>query len=308
MRRPVLAEATSFPTCDFAGLPSIIEAFLAEHGSAPRIRAGCFGVAGPVVDQVAELTNVPWTISADRLMREFDLQHVRLLNDLEAMAHAVPVLHDDELHTLQRGEPRPDGNAALIAAGTGLGESVLHRVDGRLRPMATEGGHTDFAARHARETALLQALLRKSDRVSVEHVVSGPGIVNLYRFTHGDHPCAAAGDQADMAKAPPRISQAAMEGACPRCVETMDMFAAAYGAEAGNLALRAMSTSGLYLGGGIAPKILPLLERGPFLAAFRDKAPMDDLVASMPVQVILNPHAALLGAAVFANGTVIGDR
>ena len=300
-RRPVPVDIQRFPTAEFDGLPAIVSAFLASQTREPHLDTVCIGVAGPVVRQVARLTNVPWDASADELARTCRTTRVRLLNDLEAMAHAIPVLDPGELHTLQRGQDHADGNAALIAAGTGLGESVLHHVDGKLRPFATEGGHADFAARNSREIALLQMLLGSSARADIEQVVSGPGIVTLHRFTHGGERCDVVGSTIGHDDAPATISQAAIDGRCERCVEALDLFASAYGAAAGNLALRTMSTAGLYLGGGIAPKILPVLEKGGFLAAFNDKAPMEVLLQAMPVQVILNPQAALLGAAVHGN-------
>ncbi len=300
-RRPVPVDIQRFPTAEFDGLPAVVTAYLASQKREPHIDTVCIGVAGPVVGQVARLTNVPWDASADALARTCRTTRVRLLNDLEAMAHAIPVLRPDERHTLQHGEAHADGNAALIAAGTGLGESVLHHIDGKLRPFATEGGHADFAARNSREIALLEMLLGRSARADIEQVVSGPGIVTLHRFTHGEERCAAVGSTIEPDDAPAAISKAAIDGRCKRCVEALDLFASAYGAAAGNLALRAMSTGGLYLGGGIAPKILPVLEKGDFLAAFTDKAPMEAVVRAMPVQVILNPQAALLGAAVHGN-------
>jgi glucokinase len=306
-RRPVPVDVSSFPTADFNGLSAVVSAFLADRRDTPRIRAACFGVAGPVVDQAARLTNVPWTISAEQLAREFDVPHVRLLNDLEAMAHAIAILEPDELHTLQRGHSHPDGNAALIAPGTGLGESILHNLGGAYRPVASEGGHADFAARNQREIALLQMLLQESGRVDLEQVVSGPGIVNLHRFTHAGERCEARGAEVAAEDLPPLVSRAAMDGSCARCIEAMDLYTAALGAAAGNLALRALSTGGVYIGGGVAPRILPLLEKGGFLRAFIDKTPMEPLLESMPVQVILNQEAALLGAATYASTMVSKD-
>jgi len=198
----------------------------------------------------------------------------------------------------------PTGNAALIAAGTGLGEALLHNVNGRFLPSPSEGGHADFAARTPRELALVQELSRIHGRVDNERVISGPGLVNVFRFTHGTQDLGAAcreiGRDVDPADLPAAISQAAMEGRCRKCAEAFQMFIEAYGAEAGNLALRAVATAGVYIGGGIAPKILPALEDGRFMAAFRDKDPMVDLLRTLPVMVILNRQAGLLGAAVKA--------
>jgi glucokinase len=209
------------------------------------------------------------------------------------------VLRGEDVAVLQAGAPQPGGNAVVIAAGTGLGEAYLHRVDGRLRPVPSEGGHADFAPRTDREIALLRMLRGVYGRAEVEHVLCGPGLLNLHRFTHGSQQCGVVSDLTPEA-GPARISQAAMEARCPACVEALELFVAAYGAEAGNLALRGVATAGVYVGGGMAPKILPLLQDGRFLAAFRDKGMLSALVARMPVQVILNPEAGLIGAAVFA--------
>jgi glucokinase len=275
-------------------------------------------VAGAVTNQVARLTNVPWLVDAADVRQAMGFKRVRLINDLEALAYAVPVLDAHELSVLQHGVALPGGNAAVIAAGTGLGEAFLHNVDGRFVPGASEGGHADFAARTLRELQMVRDLTRIFGRVSVEHVISGPGLVNLYQFTHQSfgtgptitpssiapaHLCAAVSAGEAGTDLPARISAAAMEGRCEECVEAMDMFISAYGAEAGNIALRAVATAGVYVGGGIAPKILPALGSGAFLDAFRAKAPMADLVATIPVSVILNPDAGLLGAAVHAMQT-----
>jgi glucokinase len=267
-----------------------------------RVQTVSLGVAGPVFDDEATMTNVPWRVSRGEIAQGCGVADVRLLNDLEAMAHAVTVLHGDELHTLQVGQPSATGNAALIAAGTGLGEAILHRVDGRMRPVPSEAGHADFAARTDAELALVVALRARFGRADIEHVVSGPGLANIARHTHGGPSCPVAGDL-DAPGAAARVSAAGAAGAtpgCPHCVATLDLFVAAYGAEAGNLALRAMASAGLYVGGGIAPKLLPALQSGAFLRAFTDKAPMAALLANVPVHVILNDRAGLVGAAVAA--------
>jgi glucokinase len=314
--RPETIEVGEFVTLEYDGLESMIEEFLRAESVEPRqIDAACFGVAGAITEQVARLTNVPWLVDADAIAARARLRRVWLLNDLEALAHAVPVLRPDELDVLQQGVVVPSGNAAVIAAGTGLGEALLLNVDGRFVPGESEGGHADFAARTERELALVAALTPIFGRVSVEHVLSGPGLVNIYQFTHdafGSGPmttpnsivparlCAAVGQVSNPAELPARISRSAMDRRCPKCVEALDMYVSAYGAEAGNIALRTVATAGVYVGGGIAPKILPALESGLFLDAFRAKGPMSDLVAMIPVSVILNPDAGLLGAAVHA--------
>jgi glucokinase len=314
--RPDTIEVGEFVTLEYDALETMIREFLrAQNVEARQIDAACFGVAGAITEQVARLTNVPWLVDADRIAATARLRRVWLLNDLEALAHAVPVLKPDELDVLQQGVVVPSGNAAVIAAGTGLGEALLLNVDGRFVPGDSEGGHADFAARTPRELALVAALTPIFGRVSVEHVLSGPGLVNLYQFTHesfGSGPmitpssiaparlCDAVGQVSNPADLPARISRSAMERRCAKCVEALDMYVSAYGAEAGNIALRTMATAGVYVGGGVAPKILPALESGLFLDAFRAKGPMSDLVAMIPVSVILNPDAGLLGAAVHA--------
>jgi glucokinase len=296
--RPIVVR--TFTTLDFSDLPAMIESFRTDPAvvGAP-LDAACFGVAGPVTGDTAQLTNVPWRVDARQLARTFDIGHTALLNDLQAMAYAVPVLQPSELHGVQAGEPLRGGNMALIAAGTGLGEALLHNVAGRFIPSPTEGGHADFAARTERDIDVLRALIQRVGRAEVESVLSGPGLVNLYRVTHGARCAEVNPDDAD---APALITSAALDGRCASCVEALNLFVEAYGAEAGNLALRSMSTGGLFIGGGIAPKILPALTDGRFLRAFLDKSPMHELLVHMPVQIILNAEAGLLGAAVYAAG------
>jgi glucokinase len=321
--RPIAVDEVA--TLDHGDFEAMLERFLEGRGVAiGEIEAASFGVAGAVTNQVAQLTNVPWCIDGADLTRRSKIRRVRLLNDLEAMAYAVPVLAGDELAVLQEGERVPTGNVAVIAAGTGLGEGMLLNIDGRLVPGQSEGGHADFSARTPRELEMVAALAPMLGRVSAEHILSGPGLVNIYRFTHdaiepqhdvrGEEPlgaqapairtCAAVGPVTDLADLPPRITSAALARSCGRCVETLELFTSAYGAEAGNMGLRVVATAGVFVGGGIAPKILPALQDGRFIEAFRAKPPMEHLVAKMPVAVILNKQAGLLGAAVHANGVV----
>jgi glucokinase len=321
--RPRPLHVDEFTTLDYDGLEAILGTFLERHRiSTTAIEAASFGVAGAITDQVAQLTNVPWRIDAAALMRHSDFRRVRLLNDLEAMAYAIPVLTGDEIAVLQEGTRVASGNVAVIAAGTGLGEGMLLNIEGRLVPGQSEGGHADFAARTPRELEMVAALTRVYGRVSAEHILSGPGLVNVYRFTHGtlgSEPaadddelgaparsrvppaCPAVGQVSDSSELPARITASALAGTCAQCVEALEMFVSAYGAEAGNMGLRVVATYGVYIGGGIAPRILPALADGRFMAAFRNKAPQDGLVARMPVAVILNPKSALLGAAIHAN-------
>jgi glucokinase len=298
--RPHPVASDSFPTLEYDDLSAMIAAFLEAHGSRREsITAACFGVAGPVIGDTAELTNVPWRVDVRRVADAFGLKRAVLLNDLQAMAYAVPVLRASEIHVLQAGEPQPGGNMAVIAAGTGLGQALLHNVNGRFVPSPAEAGHADFAARTEREIAVLRALTARFGRVEVERVVSGRGLSNLHRIVHDDRRCAAGIDPDDL-ESPAAISTAAMERRCKECVEAFDIFIEAYGAETGNLALRALATAGVFLGGGIAPKILGALDAGPFMHAFRAKTPLEPLLARIPVNVILNAESGLLGAAVFA--------
>jgi glucokinase len=314
--RPTAVHVAEFVTLDYVGLEPMVRTFLhSQETDVTAIEAACFGVAGAVTDQVAHLTNVPWRIDCAAVGKALGFHRTWVLNDLEALAYGVGVLQPDELASLHAGRPSRRGNAAVLAAGTGLGEALLLNVEGRLVPGASEGGHADFAARTSRELDMVRELTRLFGRVSVEHVLSGPGIVNIYQFTHnafGRGPmhtphsiapsrlCAGVGPEVDLAELPARITTAAAEQRCQRCVETMEMFVSIYGAEAGNIALRAVATAGVYIGGGIAPKILPALEAGGFMQAFLAKSPMDELIASIPVSVILKPDAGLLGAAAHA--------
>ena len=300
--RPRPQVMREFATLDFDSLEDLISTFVEETGLTD-IEAMCVGVAGPVTELTARLTNVPWIADATFAAERFACP-VRLVNDLEAMATAVPVLDRDELAVLQEGVAVPSGNAAVIAAGTGLGEALLHNVNGRFIASATEAGHADFAARTPREMELVAELTRIHGRVENERVISGPGLINLFRFTHGaaggTASCHAIDREVDRSDMPAAITQSALEGRCDRCGEALELFVEAYGAEAGNLALRSVATAGIYVGGGIAPKIMPALQSGLFIDAFLDKPPLADLLRTIPVAVILNPAAALLGAAVCA--------
>jgi glucokinase len=298
--RPRAVAVRVFATRDFANLSAMVTAFIADPAvTGASIDTGSFGVAGPGVGDTARLTNVNWRIDTGEMAAAFQWKRVRLLNDLQAMAYAVPVLTESEVHTLQEGEALKGGNIALIAAGTGLGEALLHNVDGRIVPSATEGGHADYAARNDREVELMRDLTSRYGRAEVEHVISGHGITNIHRVTHRA-PC-EAGINPDDRDAPAAIAGSALERRCPGCIAALDLFVDAYGAEAGNLALRSLSTGGVYVGGGIAPKILPALTTGAFMDAFRSKAPFEAMLRKMPVRIILNAEAGLLGAAVYGS-------
>jgi glucokinase len=305
--RPQPSVTREYVTLDFDSFDHLVQTFI-EETAATGIEAVCAGVAGPVRGTAARLTNVPWTADIEVVAGHLGGCPGELLNDLEAMAYSVPVLDPDECAVLQQGVAVPAGNAAIIAAGTGMGQAHLHNVNGRFLPVASEGGHADFAARTPRELALVAALTTAHGRVDVERVISGHGLMNLFQFVHGPGApadvCPAMNRDAADIDLPAATSAAAIAKQCDKCVETLGLFVSAYGAEAGNLALRSVATAGLYVGGGIAPKILPLLETGTFMDAFLDKAPMVDLLRTIPVKVILNRAAGLLGAAVRAQELV----
>jgi glucokinase len=319
--RPRAILVREFATLDFDSFEDIVDEFLGVRDGAPPpvFEAMCVGVAGPVNGLVARLTNVPWIVNLGLMTPRVGRARLKLLNDLEAMAHGVAFLEPDEIAVLQEGVAMPRGNAALIAAGTGLGQALLHNMNGRFVPSPSEAGHADFAPRNRRELDLAGFFMNERERVEVETFLSGPGIVNIYRFVHAggaalqaggaalqgsrsfeDIGCDGVRDGSDIAEAPPQITQAALANECPRCVETLNLFVDLYGSEAGNLALRSVATAGIYVGGGIAPKILPALESGRFVDAFRDKPPMTDLLATIPIRVILNEQAGLVGASVHA--------
>lgn len=297
--RPLPIAVREFSTLDFNGATHIISAFVKEEDiPISSIQSACFGVAGPVLGEAATLTNVPWRVDRGAIALALKIPRVALLNDLQAMAHGVPTLHGDEVYVLQEGEPLDGGNIALVAAGTGLGEALLHNVNGRFIPSPSEAGHSDFPARTEREIDVLRHLVRRFGRASVEHVVSGPGLVNLHEVTHNG-PCPAL-DRRDHPDAPAIISKAALEGLCSSCMEALGLFIEAYGAEAGNVALRTVATGGVFVAGGIARKILPALADGRFLRAFHEKAPFEAMLRRMPVKVILNDQVGLVGAAIYA--------
>ena len=300
-----------FPAGEFACLDDVVHRFLAETDGHPgvdvkEIVAACFGCPGPVRDGHLKLTNLPWTVDGRALRGLLGIEPILLINDLEANGYGIPELANDAVHVLHPGEAGVVGHRGLISAGTGLGEALLV-WDARQRqhiPLPSEGGHCDFAARNDREIALLEYLRRTLDgRVSFERVVSGLGIKNVYGFLKNDQKMEEpAWLEERMKNEDPNavIGSCAEEGSSELCVETMQMFSAAFGAEAGNLALKVLASGGLYLGGGIAPKILKTLSNGAFLDAFFDKGRMSPILQAMPVRVILDDTCALLGAAAFA--------
>lgn len=301
----VVRREHSYASQHYAAFETLLGEFLSSGES---VSDAAFGIAGLVQGDLAQATNLPWRIDAVALRQSFGFVRCSLLNDLEATAYGLPALGEADLLTLQTGVPGASGNAAIIAAGTGLGEAGLYWDGQSHRPFATEGGHATFSPRNALEFALLNYLQQRhnrhiSEHVSWERVVSGMGLLELYAFLLDYRstviPSWLAEQMRDTDKAA-AISAAALADSDVVCVETMQLFVNLYGAEAGNLALKVMSRGGLYVGGGIAPKILPLLQTGSFLEAFLDKGRMQPLLEAMPVKLILNDRAALYGPALFA--------
>jgi glucokinase len=288
----------TFHSRDHASLEEILGRFLAG-GERPPIQAGCFGVAGAVVDGKSHTTNLPWALDELTLANALRIPRVKLLNDLEAAAYGMLYLEGDELCTLQAGVRRL-GNIGVIAAGTGLGEAFLVWDGARHLVVASEGGHVDFAPRGEDQIALLRFLQREFDHVSYERVLSGPGLFNIYRFLRetGAAPQPAWVQARLEREDPPAvISELALNGKDALCQRALDLCTSIYGAAAGNLALKGLCVGGVFIAGGIGPKIQAKLQQGGFMKAFRDKGRFEALLASIPVHLSLNPKAPLLGAA-----------
>ncbi len=292
-----------FPAQEYTGLDVVTKKFLAESGN-PEVTAACFGVPGPVRHGRLKLTNLPWVLDCSELSKGLEIKHLFLINDLEANGYGIAELHSDQIHVLSDGDSSAVGNRGLVSAGTGLGEAILV-WNGKMHvPMASEGGHCDFAPRNEIEIELLRYLQRHlKGRVSFERVVSGIGLKNIYSFLRDDKGMdEPAWLKERMQNEDPNavIGELGEDGSNELCAKTLDIFASAYGAEAGNLALKVLSVGGLYLGGGIAPKILTKMKDGTFMKAFTDKGRLSDLLVHMPVRIILESRAALMGAAAYA--------
>jgi glucokinase len=307
-----------FASQDFTDLVPMVQQFLAMSApttSAPA--AACFAIAGPVVERSAKLTNLSWPLLEEsRLSEDLAIASVDLMNDFLAVGYGIPILQPADFCTLQNGEPQANGPIAVIGAGTGLGEAFLVSDGVLYHVYPSEGGHTDFAPRTELEFALSRYLLEKFgiDRVSTERVVSGQGIVAIYQFLRDRQVAEESPELAAIARTweqeigqtektvdlAAEVAKAALEERDSLCEQTLQIFVDAYGAEAGNLALKLLPTSGVYIAGGIAAKILPLLQKGNFLQNFRHKGRMSALLEKIPVHVVLNPEVGLLGAAAYA--------
>jgi len=290
-----------FPAREYSGLEEIVKEFLGTD----KISAACFGVPGPVRQGRLRLTNLPWTLDSRDLASQLSIEHVFLINDLEANGYGIAELAPEQIYTLSEGDASQIGNRALIAAGTGLGEGLL-AWNGRIHvPYPSEGGHTDFGPRNEVQIELLRFLQRKyNGRISYERVVSGMGLTNIYEFLRDDQGMEEskwlAEKIAEAHDGNAVITEMALSVKSELCAKALDIMVSIYGAEAGNLALKVLSVGGLYVGGGIAPKILEKLKDGSFIKAFKDKGRLSQLLINMPVRVILESRAALMGAAAYA--------
>jgi glucokinase len=292
-----------FPAHEYSGLQEIVQRFLAESAN-PEITAACFGVPGPVRGGRLRLTNLPWVLDARELSAGLNITHLFLINDLEANGYGIPELTPEQILTLNQGDPAGVGNRGLVSAGTGLGEGVLVWNGKTHVPMASEGGHSDFAARNPLEMELFTWLTQKlNGRVSYERVISGPGLTNIYTFLRdekGMEEPAWLTQRMQTEDPNAIIGEAGEAGTSELCSKALEMFAASYGAEAGNMVLTVLATGGMYIGGGIAPKMLKTMQSGVFMQAFADKGRLSELLVHTPVHIILESRAALMGAAAYA--------
>jgi glucokinase len=296
-----LVSGSVFPSRQYRGLDEIVTKFVSDGELHPNL--ACFGVAGPVRNGRVETSNLPWVVDSKRLASELRLPSAILINDLEANAWGIAALEPDDVVVLNQVKDAPVGNKAVIAAGTGLGEAGMYWDGSKHHVFASEGGHTDFAPRNELEVDLLNYLRARFGHVSYERIVSGPGLVNVFHFLRdtgrGAEPSWLTEQMASSDPAA-AISMAALAGKCGLCEHAVDLFVSLYGAEAGNLALKIMATGGVYVGGGIAPKILPKLAGPLFMQSFNGKGRMQTLLESIPVKVVKNEKLALLGAARYA--------
>jgi glucokinase len=297
-----MKETETFQSRDYEGLEAVIIEFL--DGRDLRPDAAAFGVAGPVINGVCHTTQLPWVVSRALLQEFLRIEGVWVINDLEATGYGVPALTAEQLVTINVGERATGGNLAVIAAGTGLGEAALIWDGARYHAMASEGGHVDFAPRNETEIELLRYMLTKKHRISYERILSGQGIVNIYDFLKdtklSEEPDWLRQEVAASEDAARTISETGLKRGAEICVRALDIFVSVYGAQAGNLALTVKATGGVFVGGGIAPKMIEKMTDGTFLEAYRDKGRLSPLVEAAPVQVIMEQKTALLGAGRYA--------
>jgi glucokinase len=292
-----------FASQDFPSLAPILQQFRAETGV--TLERACFGVAGRVIDGVCRTPNLPWTVDERELAAAIGIRRTSIINDFEAVGHGLALLGPEDVETLQQGKPVAHGPIALIGAGTGLGEAFLLWDGVRYRVQPSEGGHVNFAARDSFEWGLRRALEDEFGHVSSERVVSGPGLVGIYRHLVAARDAVEQGAvREEMSREDPAavIARHALADTDPLCLKALEAFTSLFGAEAGNLALTVLATGGVYLAGGIAPRIVAQLRSGPFLGSFRCKGRLSAFMAHLPVHVIMNPQVGLLGAGAVAAG------
>ncbi len=302
-----LVRTRDFCSIDYDGLDKIIDEFLTDKR---HISAACFGVAGPVASGMVAATNLPWRISVKTLQEKFSFKRLSLINDLVANAYGIETMKPGDFTILNKGK-RTVGNRALLSAGTGLGAAIMFWNGSQYIPSPSEGGHVEFGPRNRLDFCLLQYLSKRFGHVSYERVLSGRGLFNIYQFLK-DQRFGAEPDwlRMRMAKEDPSvvITEAARLKKSRLCSAALDLFASIYGSAAGNLALLAMASGGVYIGGGIAPKIIWKLKDGAFMRAFRDKGRLTGIIERFPVKVVMNDRAALLGAALQASRMLDLDR
>jgi glucokinase len=306
-KRPRLQDLETYASEDAGNFEMILERFVEER--APSVAGACFGIAGPVVNGRSKATNLPWEVSERGIRDHFQWNDVRLVNDLEATANSIPALNQDQIYRLNRVRVRKDGNIGIVAPGTGFGEALLVRQGGDFRVVPSEGGHVDFAPNTEEEVSLWCYLREQWGHVSVERVLSGPGLASIYRWLKDSGRYQEPGwlaKQMETADPAPVITKTALENRIPLCRKAMEHFVSILGAVSANLALTAMTFGGIYLGGGIPPKILPLLREDTFLQAFTHKGRFKGFMEKIPVMVILDSRAALLGAAIIAERMTAG--
>ena len=289
----------TYPSHEYGSLAEILPQFTRTEGI--PVHSACFGVAGPVRAGRSKISNLPWTIDAKEIAAQLKLATVGLLNDREAYAYGIDALDSKDFIQISPGSENAEGNRAVISAKTGLGMAGLFWDGFRHHPFACEGGHADFAPRDPIQVELLAYLQKQYGRVSCERVLSGPGIHDIYQFLRDTKKADESPDVRDQlnaaADASPLISRLALEGKSTTCAQALSIFVSVFGAEAGNCALRYMTTGGIYIGGVIAAKIAPKMQDGTFLRAFLDKGRMESILKDMPVQIIANDDAGLIGAA-----------
>jgi glucokinase len=278
---------------EHAGLQEMLQDFLQQNKA--KITSACFGIAGPVVNNRVHFTNLPWAVDGEALAKFLGIDRVRLLNDLEATGYGIEVMTPKDIETIHPGVPMPEGTRVVIAAGTGLGEAILFWDGDRHLPVATEGGHSDFAPQTEQQAELWKYLNKRFDFVSNETILAGRGFQHLHEFLSPDvrHP---GFDDSTMDPAP-EITRQALDKSCAACVATLDLWVDIYGSEAGNLAVRTLARGGIYVAGGIAVKLLPKLKDGKFAAAASHKEKMGEFLSCIPIYVVLNEECPLMGTA-----------